>query len=167
MATISGKPNLFFVNSPRSPDKMIDEVKVLVENFAGEKWVRNRQLQEDFYKQLASEDFFTGTLTGEIDFKARERITRGPKSLGLVDLSPQIALTDAGRAYVYGKRPHEIFTRQLLKFQFPSPYHIDKEAVFFVRPYLELFRLIYDLETLSKDEIAAFATQLIHFNKYL
>lgn len=166
MATISGKPNLFFVTSPRSPHKMIDEVKVLVENFSGQKWDRNRQLQVDFYERLASEEFFTGTLTGEIDFKARDRITRAPKSLGLVDLSPQIALTDAGRAYIYGKRPHEAFTRQLLKFQLPSPYHIDKGRTFSVKPYLELLRLVNDLETLSKDEIAAFVTQLIHFQKY-
>ena len=145
---------------------MRDEVKVLVENFSGQKWERNRHLQTEFYKRLAEEEFFTGTLTGELDFKARDRITRAPKSLGLVNLSPQIALTEAGEAYLYGPRPHEIFTRQLLKFQLPSPYHVDKGKTYWIRPYLELLRLIDELETLSKNEIAAFVTQLVHFRKY-
>ena len=166
MASITGKTHLFFVTSPRSPYKMRDEIKVLVENFSGQKWERNRQLQVDFYKQLADEPFFTGTSTGELDFKARDRITRAPKALGLVNLSPKIELTDAGHAYVYGNRPSEIFTRQLLKFQMPSPFHVDKGSTFFVRPYLELLRLVSDLETLSKDEIAAFVTQLVHISKY-
>lgn len=166
MATITGKTHLFFVTSPRSPYKMRDEIKVLIEHFGGQKWEGNRQLQVDFYKKLAAEDFFTGTLTGELDFKARDRITRAPKALGFVDLYPQIALTDAGKTYVYGNRPHEIFTRQLLKFQMPSPYHLDKRNSFFIKPYLELLRLTYDLDTLSKDEIAAFVTQLINFQKY-
>lgn len=124
MASITGKTNLFIVTSPRSPHKMRDEVKVLVENFGGQRWERNRQLQEEFYRTLAQEEFFTGSLSGELDFKGRDRITRGPKALGLVELSPTIQLTNAGEAYLYGKRPYEIFTRQLLKFQLPSPYHI-------------------------------------------
>jgi hypothetical protein len=166
MASITGKTNLFFVTSPRSPHKMRDEVKVLVENFGGQLWESNRQLQEKFYRTLAQEEFFTGSLSGELDFKGRDRITRGPKALGLVELSPTIQLTNAGEAYLYGKRPHEIFTRQLLKFQLPSPYHIDKGNTFFVKPYLELLRLIDDLGSLSKDEIAAFVIQLTDFQKY-
>ena len=166
MASITGKTHLFFVTSPRSPSKMRDEIKVLVENFSGQTWDRNRQLQVDFYKRLADEPFFTGTLIGELDFKARDRITRAPKALGLVNLSPKIELTDAGHAYVYGNRPGEIFARQLLKCQMPSPFHVDKGNTFFVRPYLELLRLANDLETISKDEIAAFVTQLVHINKY-
>lgn len=166
MATITGKTHLFFVTSPRSPYKMRDEIKLLAEQFGGQQWERNRQVQIDFYQKLSEQDFFTGTKTGELDFKARDRITRAPKALGLVDLSPQIALTDAGNAYVYGNRPHEIFTRQLLKFQMPSPYHVDRGNSFSIRPYLELLRLVHDLGTLSKDEIAAYVTQLINFKKY-
>lgn len=164
MASITGKTHLFFVTSPRSPYKMRNELKTLAENFSGRKW--NSQLQTEFYEKLASESFFTGTLAGDIGFKARDRITRAPKALGLVDLSPQVQLTPAGNAYVYGSHPHEAFTRQLLKFQFPSPYHTDKGNTFFIKPYLELLRLIYELETLSKDEIAAFVIQLTHLEKY-
>lgn len=166
MANITGKSNLFFITSPRSPYKMKEEIALLVEKFSGQKWVANRQVQEDFYRELVNSDFFDGVFEGDITFKARDRITRGPKALGLVSLEPSISLTDAGRDYVYGRRPHEAFTRQLLKFQFPSPFHFDSQGDFFVRPYLELFRLIYELGDLSKDEIAAFVIQLIHLNKY-
>lgn len=166
MANISGKPNLFFVTSPRSPFKMREEIPVLVENFKGKKWSGNSALQMEFYKKLAKSDFFTGSVKGDLAFKARDRITRGPKSLGLVNLEPEISLTTAGESYVYGKRPHEAFTRQLLKFQFPSPYHVDIKNNFFIRPYLELFRLTRELNGLSKDEIAAFVIQLININKY-
>lgn len=166
MANITGKPNLFFITSPRSPYKMKDEIALLVEKFSGQKWVANRRVQEDFYRELTESDFFDGVFEGDITFKARDRITRGPKALGLISLEPTVSLTDAGREYIYGRRPHEAFTRQLLKFQFPSSFHIDSQGEFFVRPYLELFRLIYELGDLSKDEIAAFVIQLIHLDRY-
>lgn len=164
MTSIKDKPNLFFVTSPRSPYKMKDEVRVLVENFSGKDW--NKETQALFYETLSENDFFIGSTEGDIDFKARDRINRAPKALGIVDLSPTISLTPAGKEYIYGNRPHEVFTRQLLKFQLPSPYHRDANTEFSVRPYLELLRLIYELETLSKDEIAAFVMQLTHIKKY-
>lgn len=166
MATITGKANLFFITSPRSPYKMKDEIALLAEKFGGQKWVANRRVQENFYRELVNSDFFDGVFEGDITFKARDRVTRGPKALGLISLEPVISLTNAGHDYVYGRRPHEAFTRQLLKFQFPSPFHIDTQGDFFVRPYLELFRLVYELGHLSKDEIAAFAIQLIHLDRY-
>ncbi len=67
---------------------------------------------------------------------------------------------------VYMVQTARCFTRQLLKFQLPSTYHIDTGETFYIRPYLELLRLIYDLEELSKDEIAAFVIQLTHIEKY-
>lgn len=54
----------------------------------------------------------------------------------------------------------------MLKFQFPSPHHTDKSGVYWIRPYLELLRLINELDGLSKAEIAAFVTQLVHINLY-
>lgn len=166
MASITGKPNLFFITSPRSPYKMKDEIKVLVENFSGQRWSGNPDLQRLYYRTLAENPFFYGSAKGDLALKARDRITRGPKALGLVDIEPNVTLTPAGNNYVYGSFSDEAFTRQLLKFQLPSPFHVDKKGTFFVKPYLELFRLINDLEELSKDEIAAFAMQLIHLDKY-
>lgn len=164
MATITGKPHLFFITSPRSPYKMKDEVRFLTTHYSGQVW--NHAVQQTFLENLVQSGDFKISLSNDPAFQARDRITRGPKSLGLVDLHPTISITPAGEAYLFGKRPHEAFTRQLLKFQLPSPYHRDLHQTFAVRPYLELLRLIYDLEYLSKEEIAIFAIQLIHIDKY-
>ena len=102
-------------------------------------------------------------------FSARDRINRAPKALGFVDLNPQIALTEAGKDLVYGKRPQEVFLRQLLKFQLPSPYHIESQKIrgtFYVKPYLEIFRLVRDLEYITFDELKIYAIQLTDYRKY-
>lgn len=174
MASITGKTHLFFVTSPRSPFNMKDEINVLINNYEGKQWRANTEIQASFYRDIVDSDFYRGKLTPEevietedkkVAFHGRDRITRAPKSLGIVNLDP-IELTSAGNEYIYGKRPSEAFTRQLLKFQFPSPFHIDKEDNYAIKPYLELFRLINDLYGITKDEIAAFATHMINYNQY-
>ena len=89
--------------------------------------------------------------------------------MGFVDLKPNIALTEAGKFLISGKRPQEIFLRQLLKFQLPSPYHIENEAItgtFYVRPYLEIMRLVRELEYITFDELKIFAVQLTDYRKF-
>src|SRR5699024_9962077 len=97
----------------------------------------------------------------------RDRITRGPKPYGFVGLNP-ITLTPAGDAYINGPRPHEAFTRQILKFQMPSPYpyHVDKGDTYSIKSYLEMLRLISETGSLSKDEIASFIIPMVHFDMY-
>lgn len=165
VAVITGKNHLFFVTSPRTPFKMIDEVKLLVEKYQGQNW--NKITQEKFASDLYNSPFFGGASgSNDKSFSARDRITRAPKALGFVDLKPTIQLTPAGNAFIYGKRPHEIFTRQLLKFQLPSPYHTDTSGNYYIKPYLELLRMVYELDGLSKDEIALFFTELTNIQKY-
>lgn len=167
MAYISNKV-LFFTTSPRTPSKMIPEIDLLIRLYSNEKWDSN--LQTEFINNLANSDFFEGY--GSIKhkaFSARDRITRAPKALGFVDLKPFIKLTDAGREFVYGKRPQEAFLRQLLKFQLPSPYHIEKNIIqgtFYIKPYLEILRLIRELEYLTFDEVKIFAIQLTDYRLF-
>lgn len=52
-----------------------------------------------------------------------DEILLTPKALGFVILSPTIQLTPAGEELVNSRRKDEIFLRQLLKFQVPSPFH--------------------------------------------
>lgn len=167
MAYLKNKA-LFFTTSPRTPSKMIPEIQLLSEHFTGRKW--NKQSQVEFIDLLAKSGFFEGSgSSNNKDFSARDRINRAPKALGFVDLSPHIELTDAGKALVYGKRPQEVFLRQLLKFQFPSPYHIETnsiEGTFYIKPYLEIMRLIRDLESLSFDELKIFALMLTDYRQY-
>lgn len=167
MAYLKNKA-LFFTTSPRTPSKMIPEIQLLSEHFSGCKW--NKQSQVEFIDLLAQSGFFEGSgSSNNKDFSARDRINRAPKALGFVDLSPHIELTDAGKALVYGNRPQEVFLRQLLKFQFPSPYHVETgniEGTFFIKPYLEIMRLIRDLESLSFDELKIFALMLTDYRQY-
>lgn len=165
MAKVKNKA-LFFTTSPRSPSKMIPEIKLLSEKFGGRKWDKNSQIE--FMELLAQTDFFEGGGSKKDKaFSARDRITRAPKSLGFINLKPYIELTEAGREFIFGKRPQEIFLRQLLKFQIPSPYHVPTKAVkFFVKPYLEIMRLIRDLHGISFDELKIFGMTLTDYRNY-
>ena len=167
MARIDNKL-LFFTTSPRTPSKMIPEIQLLHKNFSGKIW--NKLTQESFIDKLAQSNFFEGK-GSKIDkaFSARDRINRAPKALGFINLKPNIELTDAGKAFVYGKRPQEIFLRQLLKFQLPSPYHIENKKIqgtFCIRPYLEVFRLIRQLGYITFDEFKIFVVQMTDYHKF-
>lgn len=159
---------LFFTTSPRTPAKMIPEISLLYEKFEGKQW--NTVTQEQFIDELAGSNFFEGAgSSSDKAFSARDRINRAPKALGFVDLKPSIALTDAGKALIFSKRPQEIFLRQILKFQLPSPYHVENpkiEGTFFVRPYLEILRLVRELDYLTFDELKIFAVQMTDYHKY-
>ena len=167
MAVLRNKV-LFFTTSPRSPQKMIPEIRLLHEKFEGKEW--NVNTQKSFIDELVESSFFEGKGSpSDKAFSARDRINRAPKSLGFVDLQPFISLTEAGKALVYGKRPQEIFLRQLLKYQLPSPYHIENNDIsgtFCVRPYLEILRLVRILEYLTFDEIKIFALQLTDYHNF-
>lgn len=169
MAHIENKA-LFFTTSPRSPIKMIPEIRLLCERFQGQKWSGNSGVQAQFAQALSESDFFEGnTSKGYSEFSARDRITRAPKALGFVDLSPRIALTESGTEFIYGKRPQEVYLRQLLKFQLPSPYHKESKNItgtFFVRPYLEIIRLIRELDYITFDKLKIFALQLTDYRKF-
>ena len=154
MATLQN-PSLFFTTSPRTPLKMLPEIKLLMDNFEGRKW--DKETQKRFAQLLAEDSHFNGEGSKKnMDFSARDRITRAPKSLGFVDLKPVIKLTEPGEQFLSGKRTEEILLRQLLKFQLPSPFHKEPRnytGLFGVKPYLEIFRLVYQLGTLSFDEL--------------
>lgn len=117
---------------------------------------------------LKEENFFNGEGANDPAFSARDRINRAPKSLGFVVLSPVIGLTSAGLELVTSKRKEEIFLRQLLKFQVPSPFHkpTENSAEFSVKPYLELFRLIRHFGSLKFDELMIFGLQLTDYREF-
>lgn len=167
MAIIKNKL-LFFTTSPRTPIKIIPEIQLLYENFGGKLW--NKETQEQFIEKLAQSNFFKGKGSlSDKAFSARDRITRAPKALGFINLKPNIEITEAGKAFVYGKRPQEVFLRQLLKFQLPSPYHLENKDItgtFFIRPYLEIFRLVRELEYITFDEFKIFAVQMTDYHKF-
>ncbi len=157
---------LFITTSPRTPEKMIPEIDLLSKNFEGKKW--NTETQIAFMELLRNENFFNGSGNNDPAFSARDRINRAPKALGFILLEPTIKLTDSGKALISAKRKEEVFLRQLLKFQIPSPYHTpsEKAADFYVKPYLEILRLIYTLGTLKFDELMIFGLQLTDYREF-
>jgi hypothetical protein len=165
MARIDSKI-IFVTTSPRTPAKMIPEIELLNTHFSGQIW--NTNTQRAFMELLKEENFFNGEGTNDPAFSARDRINRAPKSLGFVVLSPTIRLTPAGTELVAAKRKEEIFLRQLLKFQIPSPYHkpTDNSAEFWVKPYLELFRLVRHFGSLKFDELMLFGLQLVDYRQF-
>lgn len=169
MSSINSSRHLFFTTSPRSPEKMIPEIDFLAQNFEGKKW--NPVTQAEFINRLYAEsDYYQGGggFTNPA-FSARDRINRAPQLLGFVNLYPTINLTDAGQKLISAKRTDEVFLRQLLKFQLPSPYHtLDdvENGIFWVRPYLEIIRLVHDLGSLNFDELMFFGLQLTDYRKY-
>lgn len=167
LAYLKGR-TLFFTTSPRSPLKMVPEIEVLDKYFSGKKW--NTETQVAFIKKLAEGSAFEGKGSDkDLALSARDRITRAPKALGFVDLKPTIRLTEPGEKLINGKRTEEVLLRQILKFQLPSPYHKEPkefDGLFCVKPYLEILRLIYELGTLSFDELMIYGMQLTHYNKF-
>ena len=167
MALLQGR-TLFFITSPRTPMKMVPEIDLLVREFTNKLW--NVNTQEAYMKSLAEDPNFEGTGSPkDLAFSARDRINRGPKALGFVDIKPTIQLTEAGKRFLDEDTAEESLLRQLLKFQLPSPFHTETESissVFSVKPYLEIFRLIYTLESVTFDEIMIFGMQLTSYNKF-
>lgn len=117
---------------------------------------------------LREENFFNGKGENDPAFSARDRINRAPKALGFVRLSPTVSLTPAGENLLHSRRQDEVFLRQLLKFQLPSPYHkpTAKAATFCVKPYLEFLRIIRTLGSLRFDELQIFAMQLTDWHQF-
>ncbi len=167
MARLQGR-TLFFITSPRSPFKMIPEISLLVKDFTGKQW--NTTTQEEFIKKLVQDEHFEGTGSPkDLAFSARDRINRGPKALGFVDLKPTVQLTEAGKNFIDEDLCEEALLRQLLKFQLPSPYHTEtaySDVTFCIKPYLEILRLVYMLEKVTFDEIMIFGMQLTSYTKF-
>ncbi len=165
MASIDSQV-LFITTSPRTPAKMVPEIELLIKNFAGKEW--NKESQCAFMEILREEDFYNGKGANDPSFSARDRINRAPKSLGFVTLNPTIQITPAGEALIKARNKEEVFLRQMLKFQIPSPFHkpTARAANFCVKPYLEMLRLVRHLGTLKFDELQIFGMQLTDYHEF-
>lgn len=50
---------IFITTSPRTPEKMVPEIKVLIDHFEGKVW--NAQSQRSFMEVLRDKEFLMGT----------------------------------------------------------------------------------------------------------
>ena len=110
MASLSKSKHLFGFTSPRTLEKIIPELRLLDEKFKGKKW--NTQTQIKFFDTLFLSNFYEGEKRPtDPALAARDRITRAPKALGFIQLTPEINLTKAGKQLISEKRLDEIFTK--------------------------------------------------------
>lgn len=148
---------------------MRPEIDLLVREFSGQCWNANAGLQAAFMKKLSGLPEFEGSYNqNDPALSARDRITRGPKALGLVNLS-RIALTQAGAQFLDDDTAEEAILRQLLKFQLPSPFHKANPKMaktFCIKPYLEMLRLVQKLGRLSFDELTLFGMRLTDWRDF-
>jgi hypothetical protein len=142
----------------------------LLDSFVDRPW--DKTAQKEYAGQMfASQDYEgEGGSGSESDFAARDRVNRAPRTLGFIRLArsePPIILP-SGKALVAGGARDDLFLRQLLKWQYPSPIHDgdDYQDLFYIHPFLEALRLIRDLGKLSKVEMSLFAVPLIDIEEY-
>lgn len=154
--------------SPRSPERVPYYVSLL-KPFEGKVW--NRDTEIKYYKAMVNNqlgDFSIGN-SKHPEMSARDKITRAPKALGLVDLKPKIKITEPGKQiqnkYVF----EDVLTKQLLKYQLPSPLfpeRKDNTGMFNIKPYLELLRLVYTVGNLTRSEFYAFGVTMTDYHDF-
>jgi hypothetical protein len=135
-----------------------------LQEFDKKKW--DKDAQATFFKRIVDTGSYesAGREPKEPDQPGRERVHRAPRSLGLVRAATgsTLEITTAGHALIDGHDPADLFLHQLLKLQFPSPNHDDRDyrELFWVKPFLEVLRLVGEVESISKFELQAFALAL-------
>lgn len=152
--------------SPRSPYKIPQDLRLLSE-FEGQIW--NKETQTEFGRRLSESETYEGQVRRNLDFAARDRINRSPKTFGFVTFGTDriVQITPAGKSLLDEPNTEDLFTRQLLKWQYPSPNHKEREYIgFCIKPFLEILRLARDLDGLTKREIAIFCIPLIDYHDY-
>lgn len=159
--------------SPRSPQKLPDELGLLADSFEGRVW--DQEAQRSFARQLAQAEFFEGEGSSTLsDFSARDRVNRAPKTFGFIRLHgrrPPIEILPAGRQLIEQQNLPDLFLHQLLKWQYPSAVMAQRNKrdyieLFHIKPFLECLRLVRELNGISKLELAIFAVPLIDYRDY-
>lgn len=159
---------IIFSTSPRSP-KRVPFYLSLLSKFEGEKW--NRNIQSKYYQEMVNNqkgNFPIGK-SNDPALSARDKITRAPKALGLVKLKPEIQITQPGKLIQNKYLFSDILTKQLLKYQLPSPLlpeRAENKGYFNIKPFLEMLRLIDHFKDLSRSEFYAFGVTMTNYHNF-
>ena len=151
----------WWVTRPKRKLNPIPEVLAAFSAVAlGKKWTGNRDLHIAFEEELESSG--TKRVGERRDASGSGGRTHAAMlySLGLwFEKNDEVFLTLAGEAILQGKSQVEILKKQVLRFQYPSPYSdsVRVTSRFRVRPFVFLLKLLCDdrLENyLTQEEIA-------------
>ncbi len=152
----------------RNPDRLRDGLRILKENFEGKEWNLNQQ--ERFFDLLKEKGVY------EIEEENYEQMTEARKqeharkwisvlnqlgfSFAYESSEKPVIITKAGNALL--KHPDledEVFLRQLLKYQKPSPLPKQSGEAFSrvdILPFVASLKIVYKSGGLSREEISIF-----------
>ncbi len=116
--------------SPRSPEKIAAELALLA-GFDGQPWWKKDAAsgrlvnQIAFAKELQRLESFEGRISQRVpELSARDRLAPiQTYGFAFVDSDGKIRITAAGQRLIHGTRVHELFLKQMLKWQYPSWQH--------------------------------------------
>lgn len=154
--------------SPRSPYRLKHYIELL-QSYEGERWDKENQTQyyNDMVKNQIGEFVIGNSKTP--DFSARDKVNRAPLTFGFVKLKPIIEITEPGRNFLNPYLGTESLTRQLLKFQLPSPLmpeRSENQGYFNIKPFLELLRLIKTVGNLTRSEFKAIGVTMTDYRYF-
>lgn len=169
---VFGERFLLGFTSPRNPYLISKYIKVIEENDL-DNMPYNSKFQEKFYDVL-SKNQVAGEEAGNAKDKAlagRDKLTRMPQALGffITQSKKNFRVTEAGKLLSNDGLFEDVLLHQMLKYQLPSRLHKEKESnrgYFRIKPFLELLRLINQLEYLTYNELLIFGMTLTDYRKF-
>lgn len=167
-----GERFLLGFTSPRSPYLIPEYIRVIESNELDGR-VYNGKFQSTFYEVLSNAKV-AGEEAGTAKDKAfagRDKLTRMPQALGffITQNNKPFRITDAGKLLNDDDLFEDILLHQMLKYQLPSKLHQESatnKGMFRIKPFLEIFRLIYDLEYLTYKELLIFGMTLTDYRNF-
>ena len=152
----------FFPTSPRSPYKLKAELELL-KSVSHLPWSRDKG-QLKFAELLRQDPTYEGSASAaDPTFPARDR-TRGPKMLGLIDVTGSgsnsvLRLTEAGEKLLTLTDFEEqtLFLNQVAKVQFPSRQHKSRDFLAMnCRPLAITLEILLQVGSITKEEFGLF-----------
>lgn len=152
--------NYWWVTRPKRKLILIpDLLKIFSTVAAGQKWEGNRPLQFEFEESLRNYEWKAQNTSKEASGARTYAAMLYMLGLWFEDENG-VQITNAGKELIADKPPVPVLTKQLLDFQYPSPYSIKSQVnvsrEFHIQPYRFILNLIIDkqLDELTQEEIA-------------
>lgn len=171
MATFSSR-YIFFSTSPRNPRLIQGILKVILDGgLDGKEYTR--ELQAQFYNLYSESDVGVkgANSSKSPDLSGRDKLTRAPQSLGFLQTQTgkPLQITAAGKQLLNNDLFEDVLMHQMLKFQLPSPLHHEtaqNKGRFYIKPFLEILRLINTLQYLTYDELTIFGMSMTDYRNF-
>ena len=153
-----------FATSPRSPNVVIERF-IPLKRF--DKQPYNKELQIKIGKHIrenSNKKVGLKSHNSQLDFVARDFLTRTPKKLGLIFVpgvdKGDLTFTEQGNNLIKTKYPNFIMQRQIAKWQYPSPNSAKGTSHLEIIPLTSIIYILKQVKDLSRTELATFVGTL-------